>query len=200
MAQKAILDQVEPAMDQLRQQAQQAGEAAQQAGQENAMLKIANAQKDLEKQKLENALADKSGELQIKAAEVQQKASSEQQGHEADIVIASMGRADEPKEDNMANTVAAQAAMQAVEQMNALTKSLAEQTQSLTESARQSAELLSNVTEAHGQMSAEVIHLKERIEARDAKDAAVQSAVLGFMSSDGGDKALKKTITEIKKS
>jgi hypothetical protein len=200
MAQKAILDQVEPAMDQLRQQAQQAGEAAQQAGQENAMLKIANAQKDLEKQKLENALADKSGELQIKAAEVQQKASSEQQGHEADIVIASMGQSDEPKEDNMANTVAAQAAMQAVEQMNALTKSLAEQTQSLTESARQSAELLSNVTEAHGQMSAEVIHLKERIEARDAKDAAVQSAVLGFMSSDGGDKALKKTITEIKKS
>ena len=213
MAQQAIISQVEPAMAQLQQQvgeagqaAQQATQAAQQAMQENQMLKIGIASKDLENQKLQNALAEKAGELQIKASEVQAKLQAEQMKIEGDIVIATISQREEseeghePKQDEWtANTVAAQASQQAVEQLKALAQSLAEQTQEVIQATEETSRMLQGLAQGHQETTAEVIQLKEYVAASEASrnlesraKSAKEKAVLAYLKSDGGDASMKK--------
>ena len=206
-AQKAIMDQVEPAMQQLQQQAQEAGEAAQAASQENQMLKIQVAGKDLQNQELQTALRDKSGELEVKAMEVEAKATSEREAKEADIVIAAMGK-EETQESSHSEefsayssaAVAAQATQIAVTKMNELTQALAQQTQEIADASAETTKMLESVSEAHQEMSSEVVQLKDYVKQETDEKAKTKKAVLSFLKSDGSDKALARTVKAIEKS
>jgi hypothetical protein len=198
-ATQGILDQVEPVIMDLRQQLEQAMQAAQQAGMEGQQMKLAMAGKDLENQQLQNALKDKAGELELKAADIASKAKTEQMKVESEIIQAAMDAQAGKGEDDLANTVAAQAATQAVKQMTELAKSLAEQTQQIALTAAGAVSALESVTKAQERQSGEVIELKEYIAATEAKKAKVETAVLAYMKSDGSDKALTKTVKAIEK-